>query len=285
MKMKRYKLLLIALLIVGCAVKPVNYIEVPEPVGEPGNTKEEQPEVAALLVKYESFIEEVTHMDDDVGFLIGDTWIYFRDGRMLTKESIRYQDRYKSIFYDYTLGRVTKLPEYEELTLRSPDFLNHLFGTNEIKLRERCDWVPFLNHNAYMNNFCERALRNVEVEILKAAKNDQEVQAFIENLKTIYSFQQRKIRGTENTSYHSYGLALDLVPTSYNRKYVNWKWSTAFIDEWQLIPLEKRWSPPQVVIDAFEKNGFVWGGKWIHFDAVHFEYAPEIILLAQSREK
>ena len=74
------KLLLIALLIIGCAVKPVNRTVVPESEGEPWNTKEEPPEVAALLVKYESFIGEVAHMDDDVGFLIGDTWIYFRDG-------------------------------------------------------------------------------------------------------------------------------------------------------------------------------------------------------------
>ena len=285
MKISYYKLLLFVLLIVGCAVKPVNNTEVPGPVGKPWNTKEEQPEVAALLVKYESFIEEVAHMDDDVGFLIGDTWIYFRDGRMLTKESFPHQDRYQSIFYDYALGITTQLPKYQELTVRSHDFLDHLFGTTEIRLREQCDWVPFLNHNAYMNHFCEEALRNVEVEILQAAESNQEVQAFIENLKTIYSFQQRKIRGTENTSYHSYGLALDLIPTSYNRKHANWRWSTAFVDEWQLIPLEKRWSPPQVVIDAFEKNGFVWGGKWVHFDAVHFEYAPEIILLAQSRTK
>ena len=58
----RKKLLLIGLsfilLIVGCAVKPVNNTEVPKPLGEPGNTKEEHPEVAALLVKYESFIEK-----------------------------------------------------------------------------------------------------------------------------------------------------------------------------------------------------------------------------------
>ena len=59
------------------------------------------------------------------------------------------------------------------------------------------------------------------MEILQAAESDQEVQAFIENLKTIYSFQQRNIRGTENVSYHSYGLALDLVPISYDRKQRN----------------------------------------------------------------
>ena len=271
--------ILVLFIFVGCAIKPVNNVEVPEPE----HAKYEQLEVDALVEEYASFIREVVQMENDVAFLIGETWIYFQEGRMLSKESSQYLDRYQSLFYDYPIGRLTKLPEYQELTVRSPDFLNHLFGTTEIRLRDQCYWVPFLDHNAYMNQFCEKALKNVEMEILQAAESDQEVQAFIENLKTIYSFQQRNIRGTENVSYHSYGLALDLVPISYDRKHANWIWSTAFIEEWHLIPLEERWSPPQAVIDAFEKNGFVWGGKWSHFDNIHFEYAPEIISMAQSK--
>jgi len=277
--------ILFLLIFFGCAAKPVNNTEAPSPAVEPANIKYGQPEVVALLTNYESFIKDVVKIGDDVGFLIGDGWIYFQDGRMLNKENYQNQNRYHSIFYDYPLGKITKLPEYQDITVRSPDFLNHLFGTTEIRLREQCDWVPFLNHNAYMNNFCEEALIKVEEELLKVAESDQEVQAFIDNLKTIYSFQQRNVRGTENVSYHSYGLALDLVPSSYDRKHANWIWSTAFVDEWYLIPLKKRWSPPQIVIDAFEKNGFVWGGKWVHFDTIHFEYAPEIILLAQSKVK
>jgi hypothetical protein len=35
--------------------------------------------------------------------------------------------------------------------------------------------------------------------------------------------------------------------------------------------------PPSVVVEIFEKHGFVWGGKWYHFDNMHFEYRPEII--------
>jgi hypothetical protein len=134
-----------------------------------------------------------------------------------------------------------------------------------------------------MNHFCEEALRKVETEIFYAAKSNVEVEDFVENLKIIYSFQQKKVRGSENASHHSYGLALDLVPESYDGKHANWKWSTAFIKEWHLIPLEKRWTPPQAVIDAFEKNGFVWGGKWSHFDTIHFEYAPEILRLSRLK--
>ena len=26
----------------------------------------------------------------------------------------------------------------------------------------------------------------------------------------------------------------------------------------------------------FEKYGFVWGGRWYHYDTMHFEYRPEL---------
>ncbi|WP_228384801.1 M15 family metallopeptidase [Campylobacter pinnipediorum] len=30
-------------------------------------------------------------------------------------------------------------------------------------------------------------------------------------------------------------------------------------------------------MDIFEKNGFIWGGRWKHFDTMHFEYRPEFL--------
>jgi hypothetical protein len=43
-----------------------------------------------------------------------------------------------------------------------------------------------------------------------------------------------------------------------------------------LVPLEKRWNPPDPVIEAFEREGFIWGGKWPFYDNMHFEYRPEL---------
>jgi hypothetical protein len=40
--------------------------------------------------------------------------------------------------------------------------------------------------------------------------------------------------------------------------------------------------PPVSVIAAFEHEGFVWGGKWLFFDTMHFEYRPEIIVMART---
>ena len=34
-------------------------------------------------------------------------------------------------------------------------------------------------------------------------------------------------------------------------------------------------------VEAFEAEGFIWGGKWSEFDLMHFEYRPELILLAR----
>jgi hypothetical protein len=34
---------------------------------------------------------------------------------------------------------------------------------------------------------------------------------------------------------------------------------------------------PQEIVEIFEKHGFIWGGKWSHFDLMHFEYRPEML--------
>ena len=34
---------------------------------------------------------------------------------------------------------------------------------------------------------------------------------------------------------------------------------------------------PQEIVDAFEAEGFIWGGRWLHYDTMHFEYRPELL--------
>jgi hypothetical protein len=85
------------------------------------------------------------------------------------------------------------------------------------------------------------------------------------------TFNYRNISGTGLLSAHSFGIAIDLA--SDKRDY--WKWATR--EEGQ-----KRLSGyPNEIVGIFEKNNFIWGGKWGHFDILHFEYRPEIILKAR----
>jgi hypothetical protein len=39
---------------------------------------------------------------------------------------------------------------------------------------------------------------------------------------------------------------------------------------------------PEKVVRSFERHGFVWGGKWLLFDTMHFDYRPEVLLMAHQ---
>lgn len=78
------------------------------------------------------------------------------------------------------------------------------------------------------------------------------------------TYNCRPIAGTSRKSMHGYGVAIDL-----NTKYsAYWRWDGA-----------KGWSNniPHEVIDIFEKHGFIWGGRWYHYDTMHFEYRPDLV--------
>ena len=38
----------------------------------------------------------------------------------------------------------------------------------------------------------------------------------------------------------------------------------------------RRTTVPKEIVDVFEKYGFIWGGRWYHYDTMHFEYRPEL---------
>jgi hypothetical protein len=47
-----------------------------------------------------------------------------------------------------------------------------------------------------------------------------------------------------------------------------WKWSIRIQGQIRLKVY------PNEISKVFEKNYFIWGGKWGHFDIMHYEYLP-----------
>ncbi len=87
------------------------------------------------------------------------------------------------------------------------------------------------------------------------------------------TFNWRVIAGTNRLSAHSFGIAVD-----FNTRLGGyWRWSGA--QPGQATAYDNRF-PPELV-QAMERRGFIWGGKWHHFDGMHFEYRPEMILFAR----
>ncbi len=81
------------------------------------------------------------------------------------------------------------------------------------------------------------------------------------------TYNCRAVADTGQPSPHSYGIAIDL--------------NTAFSDYWFWRPhggrILYRNRMPQEIVTIFEKHGFIWGGKWYHFDTMHFEFRPELL--------
>ncbi|BBK35054.1 hypothetical protein STAQ_01320 [Allostella sp. ATCC 35155] len=81
------------------------------------------------------------------------------------------------------------------------------------------------------------------------------------------TFNCRTIADTDRLSLHGFGIAIDVAPNEEGY------WKTADTDA-KGRPIRRNHIPPAIVA-AFEREGFVWGGRWNRFDVFHFEYRPE----------
>ncbi len=87
------------------------------------------------------------------------------------------------------------------------------------------------------------------------------------------TFTWRVIKGTNRLSTHSFGITID-INTSFSNY---WQWDNKTTDESVKIPNYINKIPWEIVA-IFEKHGFIWGGKWYHYDTMHFEYRPELLV-------
>jgi len=79
----------------------------------------------------------------------------------------------------------------------------------------------------------------------------------------------RNVRGTERLSTHSFGIAIDVALAKADF----WRWNKPDGDG------KRAWKNriPSDLVEAFERHGFLWGGRWYHFDTMHFEYRLELL--------
>ena len=83
------------------------------------------------------------------------------------------------------------------------------------------------------------------------------------------TFNWRNISGTNRLSAHSFGITID-INTSYSNY---WQWDCGCKNEDAKLTYKNR--IPLGIVHIFEKHGFIWGGRWLHYDTMHFEYRPE----------
>ena len=190
-------------------------------------------------------------------------------------ESSDIEDTFLQI---YPLSNPTdKLPEnFDPGRFRVEGIFKALYGENEKEVLSNCENVNFCGHRVTFNSRCgaAAALRAVDKDLDSVFQKKPKLREYVAELGG--GFMWRFITGTNRLSSHSFGIAIDLNI----RKSHYWQW-----DPPSRLTTFSRKDWPTEIIEIFERHGFIWGGKWWHYDTMHFEYRPEIISYARNQAK
>ncbi|MEG0132937.1 MAG: M15 family metallopeptidase [Clostridium sp.] len=233
-------------------------------------------DILSLMMAYPEYISAVEKSQDGKIFVI-----------TVSGKKILYDDKQKKNFNQkmdnsdlqdilediYPLESIYKLLEVnsDPGRFRNYDLLNEVYGKSEGQVSKNLVGVPapYNNYEFNKSNGAADSLRAVMVELKLLAKNNQSVASLISPINGTFNY--RLIAGTGKLSPHAYGIAIDVRsnPSDY------WKWATREAGEKRML------SYPKELVEVFEKYNFVWGGKWGHFDILHFEYRPEVVIKAK----
>ena len=225
-----------------------------------------------LVISYPDFI---SHFADNRLYFKDNTQMIWDDG--ITNKSLpaRLQSPdLKDMFNQhYTTGKLVSAPErnFDPGRVRNDLFFQKIYGRTEAEVSRNfttITWCPKLVGQKIRVTRVNGIDKKLE-EISNELDQHPELKKYLTNIGGTFTW--RNIAGTTRHSMHSYGMTID-INTQYSDY---WQWACKCTDENAMVSYKNR--IPQLIVDIFEKHGFIWGGKWYHYDTMHFEYRPELI--------
>ncbi|MFL5282834.1 MAG: M15 family metallopeptidase [Rhodopila sp.] len=221
--------------------------------------------VQDLVRAYPDFLAGV-----EGGFLVwrDGTRMAINDGQpnKTPEEALRHGSIADQMRLPYPAGApVNQVPDSDPGRVRNKAFFEKMYGdchTGDVAAKlVRVVWLPeSVGQSISITsvNGVDRALAAVsrDLDALPA-----EYQKFLWPLGGTYAC--RTVAGTGQTSVHAWGAAIDINPKFSD--YWHWRHGAGYQNR---IPAE--------IVAAFERHGFIWGGRWAHYDTMHFEYRPEL---------
>ncbi len=185
------------------------------------------------------------------------------------EEALNAPDLQDMLAQPYSCGPVLVAPQPQEHPgrVRVEAFFKSVYGANRASVEQNLVPVSFLGKRVLFNgqNNAAEALRHVGQELSSLLAQHPSYKAFV--LPVSGTMCWRTVSGTDRLSAHSFGIAIDLAA----KRNTYWRYQGGpgpLLEERQRFPAE--------IVEIFEKNGFVWGGKWWEYDLMHFEYRPEL---------
>lgn len=174
----------------------------------------------------------------------------------------------------YQPGPEVRVPprDHEPGRIRHDGLLSAMYGATRDEVAARTTVVPWMPRSG------GRPVRVTSVNGVAAALGrvsddlERELPEEIKSLvaRTAGVFVWRNVRGTKRRSPHSYAIAIDVGTARADY----WGWRRP--DARGHYRYRNRF--PLQVVEIFERHGFIWGGRWYHFDTMHFEYRPELLV-------
>jgi hypothetical protein len=185
-------------------------------------------------------------------------------------ERIRNPDLDDMFALPYRPGRPSRPPAPDEDPGRArfEPFFDHVYGDcnrGEVTPRLRAvRWMPSRGGATLMVNRANGVADRLEAVIRELERLPRAMTRYL--IPAAGTYNCRFIEGTRQRSMHAYGVAIDINVALSDY----WRWSGG-----EGAPYRNR--IPFEIVEIFERHGFIWGGKWGHFDTMHFEYRPELM--------
>ena len=235
--------------------------------------------IVATMVSFVAFVAHAQEISPDAlvraypNQISGrdDTGIVLRDGTRQNlsdgKTDKSFDEKLKNaslidqLSLPYPKGVLTKPPgpQDDPGRFRNTTFFDKMYGDCDKGETQKhltdIRWFTGKVRVTTVNGVAER-LRAVAMEIDHLPKNIKRYA-----YPSAGAFNCRVVKDTGKRSMHAYGAAIDI--------------NTAFSDYWLWRKGGYRNRIPYEIVEIFERHGFIWGGKWGHFDTMHFEYRPE----------
>jgi D-alanyl-D-alanine carboxypeptidase len=139
------------------------------------------------------------------------------------------------------------------------------YGANRAQVQAHLSRVRFFGLRYPFHEKAAEALTRVVARLEPEVKANRRLLPFLKDIGGTWIW--RTIKRSKRLSGHAFGIAIDLNVERSNY----WRWT------YRGQPMLWKNKVPQEIVDAFEAEGFIWGGRWKHFDTMHFEYRPELL--------
>lgn len=216
-------------------------------------------------------LNPITKAYKQVTSIRGNT-VYFDDNSTLIyddkkdkteKEKLQNADIKEMISEPYAAFSKITPPNSDAGRYRNEAFLKKLYGSSRKEVEKNLVKLTWVDGTKLYFNRQENAAKQLQKVIDELKLLPHKYQKYLTHIAGSYNY--RYVNGTDRLSAHSFGIAIDL-----NVKYsAYWKWDKKYNYRNQI---------PQKIVEIFEKYGFIWGGRWYHYDTMHFEYRPELFL-------